>query len=493
MRRWWLALALVVVACSPAARPDATAETPCWLDGLEVEARCRTLDVPSRLPGDARTIPLFVARLPAEQRDPGAAPVVFLAGGPGQAASSVAGPVSRALARVRRRHDLIFVDVRGTGRSGASPCEPFGPDADEVATVFDVHLPEAGVRRCRDALPLPPAAYGTIAASDDLDDVRKALGVERIALYGVSYGSRLALVHLARHGAHVASVAIDGVLAPETPIFATFDADAQAALDELASACRRDPACGRMVDGDLVGATASLLASLDPPRQARIAHPRTGKPLTLTLHRAGVAMALRGLLYDPALAATLPMVVHRAAAGDWAPLVTAASLLLDATGGASFAQLANVTCLEDLPRIAAESAGTGRGFVGDAIVAQMRAVCAIWTGPAGRVPASAALPSSADAAPAVPLLLLSGSLDPVTPARHADAVRRARGGRAVVIDNAGHWAGRSGCGPAILAAFFDDPAGDLPERCGRAVARPAFAIEPSAVTATTTPVREVVP
>ena len=484
------AATLALTACAPPAVDPHRDEQRCWIDGLEVQAHCRDIVVPSRLPGDRRTITLFVARLPAEQRDANAAPVVFLAGGPGQAASSVAGPVARALSRVRRRHDLVFVDVRGTGRSGATACEPFGADADELQSMFAARMPDAGLRRCREALPLPPAAYGTRFASDDLEDVRKALGVERISLYGVSYGSRLALVHLAQHGDHVASAVIDGVMAPETPIFATFDRDAQGALDALAAACRDDRACaGRY--GDVAASTRALLDSLATPTPVRLPHPRTGKVVTLTLERAGVAMALRGLLYDPYLAAMLPMIVKRAAAGDWGPLVTACSLLLDGVApGASFVQLANVTCLEDLPRIATTEDKAPGGFVGHALIAQMRSICAIWT--QAPPPPSARLPSTAEVAPQVPLLLLSGALDPVTPVRHAEAVVAARGGRSVVLANTGHWAGRSGCGPAMLGAFFDDPATDLPVDCGKTPVRPPFVLEPVS-SSPIAPAREVLP
>ena len=115
---------LLFAALGGGAHAAAPAPTPCRLHGVAHEARCgsitRALD-PAREQGP--TIELHFAVLPALARQPAPDPVFFIAGGPGQSAIDLAGPVGRMLGRLGRTRDIVLVDQRGTGRSAPLRCD----------------------------------------------------------------------------------------------------------------------------------------------------------------------------------------------------------------------------------------------------------------------------------------------------------------------------------------------------------------------------------
>src|SRR5690606_38443263 len=115
-------------------------------------------------------------------------PLFFITGGPGQSALDSYVTVSPAFARVNRSRDIVLVDQRGTGRSNKLQCGTAGLDG------LDATPDErrAWLEDCLADLPGDPRFYTTSVAIRDLDAVRDALGYERINLYGVSYGTRVA-------------------------------------------------------------------------------------------------------------------------------------------------------------------------------------------------------------------------------------------------------------------------------------------------------------
>jgi pimeloyl-ACP methyl ester carboxylesterase len=188
---------------APAAAPTAApAFNRCELEhplGFSaVEAQCTRITVPEdhQRPG-GRQLQLFVARIPALSRQAAAEPLFILAGGPGLGASTFYGSAAPVFARIRRRHDLIIVDQRGTGRSHPLLCQ-FDPQQiweageEETARVM---------RECRMALEKTHdlAQYTTSVAVRDLETVRRALGYGRISFYGSSYGTRVAIPPTPKH------------------------------------------------------------------------------------------------------------------------------------------------------------------------------------------------------------------------------------------------------------------------------------------------------
>ncbi|MEO1085457.1 MAG: alpha/beta fold hydrolase, partial [Acidobacteriota bacterium] len=168
----------------------------CHVDGVREPVRCGEVTVLEKAGGD-RQLGLRVVVLPATQPEPLPDPVVILAGGPGQAASDLAGPIRRSFDDVRRRRDIVMIDQRGTGGSNPLNCD-LGDAADLLR---GGGTPIEALRRCRAELEnrADLSAYSTDRAADDLEQVRLAFGWPQVNLWGGSYGSRLALVYQDRY------------------------------------------------------------------------------------------------------------------------------------------------------------------------------------------------------------------------------------------------------------------------------------------------------
>lgn len=433
-RRWQRGLlgalpALLLAGAAFAAQPQLA---PCRLKGFEFEARCgvvaRALD-----PAQPRGVHIDVhfAVLPALARNKLDDPVFFFAGGPGQSAIDLAGPVSQLLGKAGQRRDIVLIDQRGTGRSAPLKCAPLAPTTPlRESTSLDWQVQR--LQRCRQALQQLPYGdlrwFATELATGDADAVRAALGASRIDLVGISYGTRAALDYMRQFPAHVRRAVLDGVAPPVMNLPVASALDNQAAFDALLDACAADLSCQRR-HAQLPRQWHALVASL--PQQVELAQPFTGHVEHIVLTRDALLGMVRAALYSPVLSSALPAAISAAAEGRLAPLVGLSSAL--STSGAG--ELAegmhfSVVCAEDMrPATAAATADFGEG-----LAPLYRRVCQDW--PRGRVDAAFyALPPARS-----PVLLLAGGLDPVTPPRHAQHVADALGpmARQVVVANAGH-------------------------------------------------------
>lgn len=432
-----LALALAAVSAAAADPAGPLPLAPCQLRGVEHPALCGQLRRPldPQAP-DGAAFELHVAVLPALARHKKPDPVFFLAGGPGQSAIDLAGPVGRLLGRFTNRRDIVLVDQRGTGRSAPLRCDDDDkrPGTRALREGTDPALVLQQLARCRQALQRLPHGdlrrYTTTLAMQDLDAVRQALGAARINLVGASYGTRAALDYLRQFPHAVRRVVLDGVAPPDMVMPASFAVDGQAAFDALLAWCAADGACSQ-AHPRLATQWQGLRASL--PRDVTVPHPVTGRDETLHLTPDMLAGLVRGPLYAPALAAALPLAISEAAAGRWGALAGLAM-----AGGGRGQQLAtgmhfSVVCAEDAARLdgprAAPSADIGAG-----VADLYRQACADW--PRAPVPADFYRVAAAP----VPVLLLSGAADPATPPRHGQRVAQALGARArhVVVAAAGH-------------------------------------------------------
>ena len=413
---------LAAARATDAPAPPRLALEPCHLPGLEREIRCGRFEVfEDRAAARGRKIALRVVVLPSTGAERAADAVFYFEGGPGASAVADAAGLATEWAEINRRRDVVLVDVRGTGESNGLQCKALQGHAGALAAL-ESFLPVAGVRACRQDLEPRAnlALYTTEHAVDDVDDVRAALGYDRINVAGGSYGSLFALTYLRRHGEHVRTAMLEGVVPPGARLPLHFARDAQRALDQLLAACARDAACHAAFP-DTAGELDRLLARLAAePATVQVQDPRSGQPVSLALTRNAVVQTIRYMLYMPLTAAQIPLQVHLAAQGDLAPLAATAYLFGAWMTDMSDGYFLSVTCTEDVPFFTLEEAEVeGRGtFLGPMRVQAQKAACAEW--PHGRVPAGFAEPVRSE----VPTLLLSGERDPVTPA--ADAVAAAR-------------------------------------------------------------------
>ena len=164
----------------------------CHLEGVPGRSVCATFDVSEDRERGRRTIGLSIAVLKATGASPKPDPIVPLQGGPGQAAVPQADFYARTLAPLREERDIVLIDVRGTGRSN-----PLGCDIADAGSVSSSDLlSPAAITACRTALESRAdlRLYTTANIARDLDDVRRAMSIDRWNLYGTSYGTRLAQI-----------------------------------------------------------------------------------------------------------------------------------------------------------------------------------------------------------------------------------------------------------------------------------------------------------
>src|SRR5262245_31901789 len=214
-----LLIALVVGCAVPRPPPRAPiapiALTTCKVPNVDRDARCGTYEVfEDRARGTGRKLRLKVVVVPASSSTPAHDAVFWLHGGPGAAATQLA-PAAGAggfLEAVGRDRDLVFVDQRGTGDSNPLACD-LADDPADLAASFGELFPLAKVRACRAKIAsvADPRLYTTPLAVDDFDDVRAALGYDKIDLVAASYGTIAALVYLRQHADHVRSAFLLGV------------------------------------------------------------------------------------------------------------------------------------------------------------------------------------------------------------------------------------------------------------------------------------------
>lgn len=453
--------ALLCVGCDGAkgTPPAPTLELgPC--PGSSVaDARCGVLTVlEDRGAPDGRTIDLAIFVAPATARAPAPDPVFLLAGGPGQGAASLAPHLTAKLEALRRDRDLVFVDVRGTGQSNALACDIEDPeDLDQLlGAIFEPERLDGCVASYAGA---DLSQYTSAVMADDLDEVRAALGYEQINLFAISYGTLLAQLYMRRHGEHVRSAVLDGVVPTDRQVIPEMPVNAERALKRVLADCREDRDCAATFPG-LERKLAAVLEELDGNRELeRFAHPRTGEIVRVELTRAGFASALVSMLYRGSSQAKIPLLIERAYAGDYAPL--AAEALSKATHAKTFSlgMHLSVVCAEELADFDEARLIELRAsleFLDGHVISQLGAACARWPhaplDPGHREPFRST----------TPILLLSGAYDPVTPPSLGEHLASQLGdARHVVVEGVSHGVWAHGCATQLMADFFakPDPAG----------------------------------
>jgi pimeloyl-ACP methyl ester carboxylesterase len=395
-----------------------------------------------------RIITLEVAVLPALGDDPKPDPVFVFSGGPGQNAVSTMRNWTGHW--MRQQRDIVLISQRGTGRGNRLWCDLPGSD-DDLQSYLEPVFREETFRACLENLGqrYDLTQYGTANAMDDVNDVRAALCYDTINLYGGSYGSRAELEYIRRHPETVRTAILNSV-APVAFINPLYHAwGAQHALDLIFDDCAADPACNRAY-GDLRGRFEKILEKLDAgPVKTTVKHPRTGERVEISLNRESFGDGLRIMMYYSR--SQVPYLIDRAAKGDFSPFAESAIQSQRGIRGIlSLGMLLCVTCAEDLDRITEEMivTETADTFLGDGRVRRQKAICGFW--PRSILPDDAADPVTAD----VPVLLLSGRYDPVTPPRWGDEAASHLPSSLHVVGQGSHGQG-GGCIDSIMAEVLE--------------------------------------
>ena len=415
--------------------------SPCEVPGISRDAKlkvlCGGLDVfEDRAKRSGRKITIAVQVYPATGATKQPDPVFYIPGGPGSSAIEDAPYIAEDFKKVRETRDLVFVDQRGTGASNGLECELF--DGKDLTSYLGHWNPPERVRECRKQLEQKAdlRLYVTTLAMDDLDDVRAALGYEKINLFGGSYGTRAALTYIRRHGSNVRSAVLHGVSPPDQFMPGEFPQQTEAALQGLIDECLADAACKAAFPNVREEARTVLATLKKGPVEVEVKPPPDRKPVKVRLSRDLAGEAVRYMLYQTNAAGRIPLYLHLAAEGNFTPLAEAAVMFrkrLVATGATGL--YISITCAEDVPFV---KGGPARAkfdetFLGDYRYRQMREACAEW--PRGTVEKGYFEPVRSD----IPVLITTGQLDPVTPPLYGDRVARSLpNSKHIIVPSGGH-------------------------------------------------------
>jgi len=367
-----------------------------------------------------RQLHLAVLILPATEARAKLEPIVFLHGGPGLPATLADDYVSGALRPEHQRHDLVMVDMRGTGGEEALTCELYG-DGRRLAPYLDTMFPLDKVRECAKRLESRAdlTQYTTDNAARDLDDVRGALGVGKWSLFGASYGTRLALVYMRMFPERVERAALLGVLPPEAPTGRDFARGGQHALDSAFASCAREKECRTKSPNPRHDVSALLERLRRSPATVTLRNQSGGMEQVVLSERAAAEALFIAAYYPPQLMRMLAFVHDGVATGDLRELTRQFAELSRSKRTARAVGLRlSVWCAEDISRLTPSDTVSSRSLLGIPALPEIKAACTEW--PHAIVPAS----YGARVSSPIPTLLMSGGRDPATPAYLADSVAK---------------------------------------------------------------------
>jgi pimeloyl-ACP methyl ester carboxylesterase len=505
------ALAVLAAACtssadsqpepSRTARPTATtAPTPapaeryhklaCPYDvPLNRYTECGYLLVPeNRHDPDSKYIKLSVTVVKSDSPDPRPDPIVYLDGGPGGSTLEIAFRVFEGwFAPFATDRDVILFDQRGIGKSEpALDCPQFNA-AFRQSVEQDIRREQlsalivTALKDCHNRLVAAGtdlSGYTSAESAADLDELRRALGYEEWNLYGISYGTRLALTTMRDYPQGIRSVVLDSSYSPEVDLYAELIPNAQRAFDTLFDGCAADAACNsshpnlRTVLSDLVNRLNASPATLEVVNFATDEHIQakmSGDLLQLSLFQA---------LYSSEAIPYLPAVIYAAHEGDLEVLTPLVGDLFFIYDTISIGMHYAVQCAEEAPFGSPESyaaAAAAHPEISHAFDVQpIYTICENWeVTPAGDVENQ---PVTSD----IPTLVLAGEYDPITPPAWGEQVaQRLSRGYYFRFPGVGHGASVSDACPYVLMLdFLDDPAAVPDGSCIGSMTGPLFATGP---------------
>ncbi|WP_191621444.1 alpha/beta fold hydrolase [Marinihelvus fidelis] len=412
-------------------------------------ARCGRLEVPENPdePG-GRMISLHIAVADASDPQPEADPLFFFAGGPGQAATETWPMIRGSLRGINKTRDIVMIDQRGTGGSNKLQCP--AEDMPDLNAEVDFDEIARLARECLAGLDADTRYYTTTIAAGDVDAVRRAMGYEQVNIMGVSYGTRAAQVYLREFPDRVRTMTLDSVVPMQLALGQEHALMLDSALNRVLDDCAADAACRERFPDPRQG-LARLLADLrSNPRSITIINPVTGEQEPLTVTAETLAVAIRFLSYSSESQAVLPLLLHEAVTEDRLDRLATQAMMVVGNLGEMIARgmEMSVMCAEDYPfmNFGADYSDT---LIGNLMLKGIQAQCREW--PAGKVPDDFHEPFQAE----LPVLLLSGERDPVTPPAYATRAAAAYPNHLdLVADGLGHSVLRNVCLQQVATDFI---------------------------------------
>jgi pimeloyl-ACP methyl ester carboxylesterase len=420
-------------------------------------------------------LPVVIFRSLSENPEPD--PVVFFDGGPGHSVISLAGLF--AASPIRDTRDLILLEQRGNDRSEpALDC----PEVDRallenisVAETLESEIDRVSeaAARCRERLTeedgIDVSMYHSAVTAADFEELRQLLGYGQWNLYGISYGTRLAMFYLRDYPSHVRSAVLDSIYPPEIDTYSQLVPQAAEAFQRVFNACAQDPRCHAAYP-DLEEHFRRLIGELnaDPI-------PLRAGGLEVLFNGDDLVASIFNAMYDAPTVPLLPLLIEEIFQGNsdvLLPIVPAATGQLT---GINWGKYYSVECYEEWPFNPPEAVAAGIHQDPQIPIfipfAYDLGVCPVWN--AGRAPEAADQPVVSD----IPTLILSGEFDPITPPELGRTAEESLS-HAYRFEFAGlaHSISLGGCPQQMLSAFLDDPAVPPDGGCMTELRRAPFVI-----------------
>lgn len=334
------------------------ADCPFSIPG-DMNVECGYLTVPEqRGDPDSQTIQLAVAIVHTSAPNPAPDSVVYLSGGPGAAALEQAIPFARGWAHMLESRDFVVFDQRGTGHSIPSlDCpestqltqELLGQDITRAAKVqaeVDTAL------HCRERLAqsgINLAAYTSAASAADMHDLRQALGYRSWNLFGISYGTRLALTAMRDYPQDIRSAMLDSTYPLQVNLFTAMPANFSRSLSLLFTTCTNDPVCNQTYP-DLETVFRTLVAQLnEDPITVWPSDPLTNEAVPIRVDGTELVSVLFRLLYDTYAIPDLPQMIYDTYNGNDGLLTRMQQRRLNRTAGTfSHGMYFSISCSEEI-------------------------------------------------------------------------------------------------------------------------------------------------
>lgn len=435
---------------------------------------CATLPVPlDRATPSRGTVALSIHRRRATgSAERPATALLTLTGGPGQSAQPFAADFASLFAKHLSKHDLLVYDQRGTGASGLLKCPSLSSSRGSISTV---------VQRCAERLGSRRAFYRTSDTVEDIEAIRREGGYERLIIYGVSYGTRVAEEYARTYPQRTESLILDSVVAPDGPD--AFNRDSLSAMSRvLGDALCADNACTDATP-DVVADVRRLAARLSTRSLVGSYRNASGRAVRARLTLSDLYSVILSGDLNPVLRSELPGAVRAARSGDSAPLLRLAALAFAGGSSARFADdavseaLYLATMCEEtrfpwtrsatltqrraqaVAYVRSQSSSAWGLFPDDIALDGLPTLCLGW-------PPLTPTPSRITALPDVPTLLLSGEADLRTANEVALAVADLLPrGRLLLVPYTGHSVLGSEIGTCAQAAIDQFLSGGTVQDC----------------------------
>ena len=406
-----------------------------------------------------RIINLNVIVIPGLHSDSLLPPIFDIDGGPGYAdTKNVFFYADSSELSYRQYHDIVLVDVRGTGKSNSLYC-PSLQDKKTLNDNFEDMYPPEAVKDCYQELSKHAdlTQYTTTNVVLDFEEVRKWLGYDRIDLLSLSYGTRVAQVYMKMFPQSIAGCVLWSPIPASGRMPLYFAKYAQHTLEQIFTDCRNDSACNTAFP-NLKSEFNTLMQNVKASGLHFFLPDTAGKLNSYSLSWNVLETKLRELMYTPNGIRKLPLAIHQLYRDSSViPMLFPADISTFNQNYFSEGLYLCITCSEDVPYIKKDEIDslTRATFMGTYRIDQQKGACANWV--QGSIPKHFFDYTISD----IPTLIIAGGFDPVTPVELSKAIAsRLKNSTLVFIPQMSHapdGLDNSSCFDNLFIDFFSNP------------------------------------